>query len=141
MSADNLECYEDFSSSILFDNTRIFVYVGSPNGGMGIRHRAKSAWIHPNYTVPTSILYLLILFNFTPAILQRGLNYFFRLLRHRAALILQFSSYMSHFLLPRRSDPSACPRIPRQIKTLLSFRRVGVTGMPKKVRRRTINDL
>lgn len=45
---------DDFSPGILtdlFGQNRVFIFVGGPRKDDMIRHRAKSAWIHPNYNV------------------------------------------------------------------------------------------
>ena len=40
---------KEFSTNVLWDKNRVFAYVGGPQKKDMIRHRAQSAWVHPDY--------------------------------------------------------------------------------------------
>lgn len=91
---------DDFSPGILtdlFGQNRVFIFVGGPRQDDMIRHRAKSAWIHPNYNV---------CYISAKKIRHFAAHYFSR---ERERTTLQLYGSMSPSLSMRRSNPFACP--------------------------------
>ena len=114
---------EDFSPNVLRDEKRVFAYVGGPEKKSMIRHRAKSAWIHPQYLRVRLSLPLL------PLTLFR-----FRMGRVRARTTLQLSASMSPSLIARRSGLFACRPPLLTISQAAKFtRRDGDSVTSKKV--------